>query len=242
MPDLSQLMQAATSDLDSADGTVQIARRVQRRRRRRLAAGGTAIGIAIAVAVPLAIASGGSDANVNQIVPAATPTSKPVPSAAPYPSATPPKPATAIVVSRPPAGSRLISAKPPYESRGLLYALYSLPGRANANTIPPGGATAENATVIHPATNMQITAQIGVSQLPDLPVVPGSTMRQKKVTVNGNAAVLDYPAVTYGILQLNWIEQNTRFTIRVFRGDTPDGISGIDEMQLLAVANSTSVK
>ena len=238
-PQIQAQLDALPVPPDLADRAMNFARR--RRRRQAAAAGAAALLIAAGAAVPLAASSTGARNDQNQIIPAGPAPAAPTPTA-PSSTAATRRPATLIIVGDPPAGARRLPTPRDNNGPGLLTALYSLPGRANANTIPPGGATAENSAAIHPETNLSFQAQLGVSALPETEVPPAlkNIVGLKKVVVRGHEGYLSYPTRTFGMLKLDWIQDNVHFTVRVLRLNTPDGVSGIDEKQLVAVANSTS--
>ena len=152
-------------------------------------------------------------------------------------------PAAAGVAHRPrylPKGAR--PAPITFPKAGAPLMAYCLPGRANANTIPPGGPTEENYSIVHSATCLgffYMPAESNGRLPPSLAFGPSFSVSQ--TTVSGHPARLTMPSRgVVGLYQLEWMASGLRFTLRVDRLRTPEGVSGIPLTELRRVANSVT--
>lgn len=139
-----------------------------------------------------------------------------------------------------PPGVRLGSERiPPTRSGRAIQAFYSLPGRANADTIPASGLTKANATVVHVATEVVFLA---VSSEADGQLPPSLADSQvfdvSTVTINGGPGRLQVPKNGYGAYRVEWQADGLRFTLLEDRLKTQDGTSGLDTTELLRMARS----
>jgi hypothetical protein len=197
------------------------------RRRRRVSAIAMLVAVVVAgaaVATTVSVRAGGESPAV--VVPAS-----PGPPAA-VPSVTS-APASAPTPSWLPAGAHLSSELP--RRGGGVRRLYSLPGPANADNIPFGGATEQNATSIHPATYLEVQVSSHAIGLP----LTDDGVDVEHVEVSGHPAQFRLPVTGhYGTLRIDWAANGTFYEVSVDRGRTNDGTSGITPDALLHVAES----
>lgn len=142
---------------------------------------------------------------------------------------------SSLTVGALPLGAVLVQRNA--SGRTLHYA-YSLPGAANADTIPAGGITAANALLVQPATQLEVYAVAGVSSMPELPYDPANGIVRESVTVNGSPAYVTHMQNGFGTWRVDWVANDTYYTVGVQRLITSAGISGIAENALLAVADT----
>jgi hypothetical protein len=222
---------AATTDCPIADSD-RIISAVRTRHRRRFAVGGVAA-LAVLAGVALGVSLTRADpAGPATLIPAAS--SSPAASTAP----------SARFTGKPswlPSGSRLVNSA--HTPANLTYLFYSLPGDANANNIPVGGATEQNYASIHPATEISIISTLNsgsaaANPTADAPALAGQTV--ETVNVTGHPATLTYPSdpTRPGVVQVQWLARGTLWTVRCPRGHTPDGLSGVGARDILHIAES----
>jgi len=114
---------------------------------------------------------------------------------------------------------------------------YRIDGPANANTIPPGGPTAENATTVHPDTTIDITFNPNVVSLPPVPTQPRYYL-SRTITIAGNSALVSIPKNGYGAFRIDWVDPAGYHVIMCDRLKTPDGRSGVPMNDLIHMARS----
>jgi hypothetical protein len=181
--------------------------------------------------------------NVGNAASVSAPTSEPSATSTPTPtpSVTQPTTLNAVDATYLPSGAQLVNSG---NMHGQVYAAYSLPGKANADTIPQGGLTPESATSFHVATGVTLTAGPGYGAIPsDVVDGYGPDFTQTWTTVRGEKALVTQQANGYGTLRIDWVgNDGVYYTVLTQRLDTNDGLSGIDEAVLQQIADGFTAK
>jgi hypothetical protein len=123
------------------------------------------------------------------------------------------------------------------------YAYFSLPGKANENTIPDSGLTQENALQVHDPTRLTITAVTGVDEIPPTIVQGyGESFKQTWITVQGSKALLTEGANGLSTVRIDWVDNNsTYFTVTTQRLQTADGQSGLSDSDMESIAQNVQM-
>jgi hypothetical protein len=122
---------------------------------------------------------------------------------------------------------------------GTTFGYVSLPGRANANTVPPTGIPIgvrpdPRGATYHPAGFISVVVGAGGRLPPPLPNQFG--YKTVTTTINGHPARMSYPGKVLGGYHIEWLQNGDYVGVSVNRGRTPDGISGVPLSQLKQVA------
>lgn len=125
------------------------------------------------------------------------------------------------------------SEKPSYR------AVYSIAGRANADTLPTGGVQASNATDLsqHPATVIESMFNPNLRVLPSLNL-DTRFFASREVIVGAFTATVTTPRNGYGAHRVDWIDPEGYHTLVCDRLRTDDGTSGVDDDALLRMARN----
>lgn len=132
-----------------------------------------------------------------------------------------------------PAGSRRATYE---ETATGKTATFVLPGRANSNTIPAGGATKDNAESAHPETRLAVVFVRGEATMPELPVDP-TFFDITRIDVHGWDGQLSVPKTGYGAQRVDWVDGAGYHAVICERLRTADGESGLRPDALRSVAD-----
>ncbi len=123
---------------------------------------------------------------------------------------------------------------------GAMFGAVSLPGRANADTVPPTGIPiglppAPGSPAYHPADYISVEAIAGMS-MPPRPLPLSSEYSRVTISVNGHPATVSYPNNGLGGYNIAWVQGGDYVQIHSDRGLTSNGLSGVPLSQLEQVA------
>jgi hypothetical protein len=233
--DLREALHDLTDEVALVDLLPRVEKRlVTRRRRRAISAGVATVFVIGGVVAALAATRAGS--------------ADPLPLGSPKPSASTPSNvlgSESVLPSWLPPGVTLAGQDylmpSPAESnpdwKPAPHSWYRIDGPANANTIPPGGPSAENATTVHPDTTIDITFIPSVSGMPPVPGQPRYVIR-RTITIAGNPALVSIPKNGYGAFRIDWVDPAGYHVVMCDRLNTPDGRSGVPMNDLVHMARS----
>lgn len=130
-----------------------------------------------------------------------------------------------------PAGAQIVLNE--LTNRGVQHLFYSLPGAANANTVPASGATDANFATVHPETQLQVYVVPGAQPAA---VVDLALTNVAPVTIGDIAGTLTTLKTGAGVVRIDWDSNDTHYVVLTDRLLTPEGLSGITSAELLKVA------
>jgi hypothetical protein len=115
---------------------------------------------------------------------------------------------------------------------------YQLAGAANADTVPPEGATETNYRDVHPAVQVEVSFVPGLRALPEVTTDP-LYYDQTLVDIAGHQALLATPkGRPYGVQRVDWIDGAGYHVVMCERLTHVEGVAGIEAGELLEVARS----
>lgn len=130
-----------------------------------------------------------------------------------------------------PAGAALVKDHYEPDINGWLVS-YSLPGRANSNTIDE--ATFAGGTG-HPETFLRLAIVPSADQFP---AADPAYFTTRQVEIGAFPGRLSVPTSGYGLHSIVWFDGEQAYRVSVDRLRTPDGTSGVRVEELLRVAAS----
>jgi hypothetical protein len=119
---------------------------------------------------------------------------------------------------------------------------FHLPGSINANTEPPGGASASDLSdrAIHPGTDLAISFVPTIHKLPSNVAFARSEpdFSVRTVTIAGNRAFVTISHAEHAAFRIDWIDTDGYHVLIEDRIITSQGISGLGLDTMLRIARS----